>query len=50
MVLGDVPRAERCACRDSGASKATGRPAASKHTTPAEPAGALAKFASWLRK
>ena len=48
-VLGDVPRSERCRCREAGTQKAAAKPKGSTLRA-AEPEGALAKFAAWLRK
>lgn len=45
MVLGDVPRAERCRCGEVGAPKAT-----AKAAPVAEPAGTLGRFAKWLKQ
>jgi len=52
MVLGDVPRSERCRCREAGAPKAAakGAPAKAASGQSADAEGALAKFAAWLRK
>jgi hypothetical protein len=47
QVLGDVPKGQRCACRE------TGRPAAAKKTATAvaaEPTTAVGRFTAWLRK
>lgn len=49
MVLGDVPRSERCRCNESGGTKAMAQRTAKAGHQP-QPAGALAKFAAWLRK
>jgi hypothetical protein len=49
MVLGDVPKSDRCRCREAGAAKAAATRGAGK-TQPAAPEGTLAKFAAWLRK
>jgi hypothetical protein len=52
MVLGDVPRSERCRCNEPGAAKPNARKATSKGSKglDAQPEGALAKFSAWLRK
>lgn len=47
MVLGDVPKADRCRCREGGAPKATASKAAA--TSPA-PETAMGKFKVWLKK
>jgi hypothetical protein len=43
MVLGDVPKSDRCRCRETGAPKAKATAAAS-----AAPQGAVGRFRSWL--
>jgi len=53
MVLGDVPRSERCRCREAGAPTTgpkTSAKAKGSAAQAAEPEGTLAKFAAWLRK
>lgn len=49
MVLGDVPRSERCRCREARAPKAAAKQKGSA-VAAAEPEGTLAKFAAWLRR
>jgi hypothetical protein len=43
MVLGDVPKADRCRCRETGAPKAKAAASA-----PASPQGAVGRFKQWL--
>jgi hypothetical protein len=43
MVLGDVPKADRCRCRETGAPKVK-----VTATAPADPQGALGRFKQWL--
>jgi hypothetical protein len=52
MVLGDVPRSERCRCNEPGAAKLNAQKATSKGSkgVAAQPEGVLAKFSTWLRK
>ncbi|MDP2291993.1 MAG: hypothetical protein Q8M22_12450 [Actinomycetota bacterium] len=44
MVLGDVPKADRCRCREPGA-----RPSVAKAPATADDS-TMARFKSWLRK
>ena len=44
-VLSDVPKADRCRCRETGGPKAT-----SKAVTAAPPATAAGRFKAWLRQ
>lgn len=43
MVLGDVPKADRCRCRETGAPKVAAGSAP-------EAAGAVGRFKSWLSR
>lgn len=49
MVLGDVPRSERCRCREAREPKAAAKQKGSA-VAAAEPEGTLAKLAAWLRR
>ena len=46
MVLADVPKADRCRCREGGSVKA--KPA--RAAAPAEPTTTVGRFKAWLRQ
>lgn len=48
QVLGDVPKSQRCSCRETGAPKA--KPKGKATTAPPEPVGSMAKFKAWLKQ
>ena len=60
QVLGDVPKSQRCSCRETGrpatkpaSSKSgskSGSKTGSKSAPDAEPVGAIAKFKAWLQQ
>jgi len=47
MVLGDVPKSDRCRCREQPAVRSS---AAQGAATPSADASAMSRFAAWLRK
>jgi hypothetical protein len=49
QVLGDVPRADRCRCREKGATRAGAAKAGAAPAT-AVPSGAFGKFRAWLQQ
>jgi len=50
-VLADVPRADRCRCREGGPKpKAAAPKTAASKVAAAEPEGALGRFRDWLKK
>jgi hypothetical protein len=48
-VLGDVPKSERCRCREQGAPKAAAKPKQGAAPAPA-PDTAIGRFKAWLRQ
>jgi hypothetical protein len=56
QVLGDVPKSQRCSCRETGrpatkpASKSNATAGAKAGAAPAEPVGSMAKFKAWLKQ
>jgi hypothetical protein len=49
QVLGDVPKSERCRCREQGAPKAAAKPKKGAAPAPA-PDTAIGRFKAWLRQ
>jgi len=48
-VLADVPRADRCRCRETGPKPKAAGPKAAAKAAPA-PEGAMGRFRDWLKK
>jgi hypothetical protein len=52
QVLGDVPKSERCRCRERGAARPAARPSSTRAAAQpaAAPDGALGRFKAWLQR
>lgn len=52
QVLGDVPKSQRCSCRETGrpAAKPAAKSGAKAGAAPAEPTGSMARFKAWLKQ
>jgi hypothetical protein len=49
-VLGDVPKSERCRCREQGAPKQAARATAKKGAPAPAPDTAIGRFKAWLKQ